>query len=659
MNTKNSHLLSLRLAPAKAGFALAGLMAALPAQAIQFDFADGEVTGSVDTTLAYGAMWRVESRNTNIDNSGVNSNDGNRNFDTGLVSSVYKFNTEMEVNYQDYGAFVRARGYYDSEIMDKKNDSGDLAYQPSGYGRKYSDKAKDYSGSRTEFMDAFVYGNFYLGKDEMPLSVRFGKQVISWGEGIFYREGVNSINALDGNAFNLPGSEVKDALLPAGMLYANLGLTDTLSVEAFAQWEWNETRQNPVGTYFSTTDLFAPGGEGNLIWQDVQGSPLEGLFGAYLGGASAAVDPFISNGSLNIDGNTLNNGAWANFGQIVNDDEASDSGQYGVALRYVAEELNETEFGLYYINYHNKTPLISANLSDYAGTDIFNMCSALQGGACVVNPANPAFQAAGGFGTLDVMQSVNAYREYVENVDTFGVSFTTLIGDTSVSGDMAYRPNNSIFAYHEDDLLGSVVANASSFFGGTSSDCANLNVANGNTGVAENLLGDVCVGDTVNNWVKTETVNWNLNAIHNFGPMMSFDRVIGVVEFSGEWLPELTGKELDVMNSTAQNAGDNTRHSKKLTRTAYGATTVLQGKWNDVIAGINLSPVFVYSNDISGNSHRAGNFMEGATAYSLALNADYLSSLSGGISYTRFEGAGSSNDITDRDNVAVNIKYAF
>ncbi len=50
MDNKSSHPLFLRLAPAKAGFALAGLMAALPVQAIEFEFADGEVYGSLDTT---------------------------------------------------------------------------------------------------------------------------------------------------------------------------------------------------------------------------------------------------------------------------------------------------------------------------------------------------------------------------------------------------------------------------------------------------------------------------------------------------------------------------------------------------------------------------------------------------------------------------------
>ena len=52
----------LRFAPAKAGFALAGLLPLLVAgqvQAVEFSFADDEVTGSIDTTVSYGQLWRV------------------------------------------------------------------------------------------------------------------------------------------------------------------------------------------------------------------------------------------------------------------------------------------------------------------------------------------------------------------------------------------------------------------------------------------------------------------------------------------------------------------------------------------------------------------------------------------------------------------------
>ncbi|WP_164051015.1 DUF1302 family protein, partial [Serratia marcescens] len=40
------------------------------------------------------------------------------------------------------------------------------------------------------------------------------------------------------------------------------------------------------------------------------------------------------------------------------DRDARDSGQYGFALRYFADELN-TEFGAYYMNYHSRLPIFS------------------------------------------------------------------------------------------------------------------------------------------------------------------------------------------------------------------------------------------------------------------------------------------------------------
>ena len=42
------------------------------------------------------------------------------------------------------------------------------------------------------------------------------------------------------------------------------------------------------------------------------------------------------------------------------DEEASDSGQWGIAARYFVESLNATEFGLYFMNYHSRTPIFSA-----------------------------------------------------------------------------------------------------------------------------------------------------------------------------------------------------------------------------------------------------------------------------------------------------------
>ncbi|RTT17055.1 DUF1302 domain-containing protein, partial [Pseudomonas aeruginosa] len=127
------------------------------------------------------------------------------------------------------------------------------------------------AGHKAEILDAYVYGSWHIGN--MPLNARFGRQVFNWGEGIFYRGGVNTTNPVDAAKYRLPGSELKEVLMPVEALSFNIGLTDNLSMETFYQWNWKETRLDPVGTFFSETDLFADGG--NTAYNNFTGTALD------------------------------------------------------------------------------------------------------------------------------------------------------------------------------------------------------------------------------------------------------------------------------------------------------------------------------------------------------------------------------------------------
>lgn len=173
----------LRFAPAKAGFALAGLLPLLVAgqvQAVEFSFADDEVAGAIDTTVSYGQLWRVQGQDKN--NNDINTNDGNRNFDTGLVSEVFKVTSDLEVTYQNYGAFVRGTAFYDTQIMDKRNNYYDtsLAYQPSQNVPKddsFTRGTRHSAGRDAKILDAYIYGNWDIA--EKPVTARLGKQVLN------------------------------------------------------------------------------------------------------------------------------------------------------------------------------------------------------------------------------------------------------------------------------------------------------------------------------------------------------------------------------------------------------------------------------------------------------------------------------------------------
>lgn len=654
----------LRFAPAKAGFAFVGILPLLVAahtQAVEFSFADNEISGSIDTTVSYGQLWRVQGQDKT--NNDINTNDGNRNFGTGLVSEVFKVTSDMEVTYQNYGAFVRGTAFYDTQIMDKRNDYYDssLAYQPSQNVPKddsFTRGTRHSAGRNAEILDAYVYGNWDVA--DMPVGVRFGKQVFNWGEGLFYRGGVNTTNPVDAGKFRLPGAEVKEVLVPVEALSFSVGLTDNISMDAFYQFNWKESAIDPVGTYFSETDLFGEGG--NTAYNNFSGTTLAPAITGYNNLAAGAFGgPALAGARA---AGLYQNGVNTSFGNIlkvadVNSDlNAKNDGQYGLSFKYIAEELNSTEFGAYLVNYHAKEPTIYADLNGYTGVNVNNLAAAVGG-----------LTNAVGFATVDILGSTQAKREYAEDIRMYGLSFNTTLNETSVFGELAYRPNLPVGIAATNDLLGDLVIQGAKL--------ANNSGLIPGSGTAIISGEQISRDGSVSNYRRVESFNLSLGAIHNFGNVLSFDSLFGVAEIASEHLRGDSLKYTGVRSSANPFAPQtytrciagraNTSYSTDeamakqdcASSDAYGYTLVLSGTWNDVYAGVNLSPFTVFKHDFQGNSHQTGNFIEDRKAYTVGLRASYLNSLEAEIQYTEFMGAGQSNSGRDRDNVGLNVKYSF
>ncbi len=271
---------------------------------------------------------------------------GNRNFDKGdMINNRYSALVDIDFQHKDYGLFVRPRDYYD------------FAYE----GSDFTDKTQDLHRDKTEILDAFAYGLFELG--DRSVNLRVGKQVVSWGESLFILNGVSAaMSPIDGTAANVPGIELKDLFLPVGQVLAEISLLDNLTFSSFYQWEWDKSRLDEAGSFFNTNDL---------VDDAIRDTPLGAL--------------------------------------RAGDDDPDDDGQWGVALRYVAEELNGTEFGLYYINYHEKLPLLR---------------------------------------DLDLLLATNFghtyYLDYDDNVHLYGASVSTIVGDTNVAVEVSYRDGLSV-----------------------------------------------------------------------------------------------------------------------------------------------------------------------------------------------------------------------
>src|SRR5262249_38108598 len=122
---------------------------------------------------------------------------------------------------------------------------------------------------------------------------------------------------------------IKEALIPVGMAYANFGIAKGPSIEAFYQFQWEQTTLDGCGTYFSSVD--------------VQVGPKAANSGCPAGLVSAP-DSAGYPGGL--------------FVPLVDTVKPKNGGQYGASMRYFVDAL-DTEFGAYAMNIHSRTPVLS------------------------------------------------------------------------------------------------------------------------------------------------------------------------------------------------------------------------------------------------------------------------------------------------------------
>ena len=418
------------------------LIMAAQAQATEFNI--GQIEGSFDSQLSMGSSWRVESQdsallsNTNGTDNFSNSDDGNRNYKSGdAFSQIFKGSHDLQFSYQNFGGFLRGKYWYDSALANNQVEYGHTPTAERGNGPTGTNLDYENADTRLDdsdfnelskaqgatLLDAFVYGSFDIL--DMPLDARLGKQVVSWGEGTFIRGGINSINPVDVNAFRRPGAEIKEGLLPVNMAYANIGLTENLSAETFYQIGFQESVVPGCGTYFATND-YAP----------------EGCSAVLIGGGAFSI-------GRNIDGNR----------------KARDDGQFGMALRYLSEALGDTEFGLYAMNIHSRTPLVSGTKNTFdeeayvAGivtpvaiqgqtdiatalaTNVYAEGSAehLAAGAALAAAIDATTAGAKQGALVNIVATSNYFVSYPEDIIVTGLSFATNAGSMAISGEISHK----------------------------------------------------------------------------------------------------------------------------------------------------------------------------------------------------------------------------
>lgn len=588
------------------------------AAAVDYEFGDGW-GASWDNSMSIGTAWRARNPDPKLyskadgllvgrgDGMAPNTTDeGTLNYGRGAqFTTLFKWITELQVQKGEMGALVRAKAWYDYTLNKQNVRYGNQANGYNGFnGTALTDKrplSDDGFGTLNRFdgvylLDAYVYNTFEVA--DKPLQVRVGNQVVNWGESLFI-QGINQINPIDVPSFHKPGAQLKEVLLPVPIIYANQGLGDLGSLEFFYQAQWKAT---PIdmncGNYWS------------LVGANMSTS---------VGPCNNMTSPFGGSQPLG----TLNK----QFIYTEDSRKPSNYGQFGAAYRFNAPAL-DTEFGLYGMRYHSRTPYVS-----------------------LVNVGNG--QAKNGM-------PFDATWDYPEAIKAYGLSAATNILGWSVAGETSLRQNVPVQIDGNDVLFGGLG------LGPYGSGGKAVSGANGGNGYLQG-------------YTRTNIKQIQVNAVKAGNRLLGGDQYVFVAEAAAQWnsLPNYKhdanalrynrafifgagsalgygGSTCGTLNTTAEGCANDGYVSKF----AWGYRLKMDVTYNDVFAGVAVTPSVFWSHDVRGYS-ADGQFNEDREALGLGVKFSYNRKYTLDLGATMFNRSAKYDPMRDRDFYSATMSVAF
>ena len=530
-----------------------------------------------------------------------NGDDGNLNYHKNQAYTGYLSGTsELLLTMPDAGYKFLVRGTAMIDFLADRTKRTEL-----------TGAAKDQAVRSGQLLDLWLQKDFEIG--EQRAHVRFGNQVINWGESYFATGGINATNAVDNQKLLIPGTQLKQALLPAPMLSIASSLAGGFSTEAYYQFGWNGNRYPPVGTFWSASDVFGRGAvpaSFNATNYNVSGTDAATIAGAR--SRDAAYLNGITKGLLNGDyAGAPYNAIGFDFRSV----RPGNSPQYGLRIGYKPQAI-DMAFGFYYESYTDKAPVLS-------------------------------YLADG-----------SALWSYQKKRTLYGVSTNFQVGDWALGGELSYRPRDAVSMSGCFGAGGPADVNTN-FVAGI--DCQawrdnkkyqfDVNAQLNMTSTSQRLIGaigaDLGVFTAELTWIRYPGINQGTQYSKTVGGQKLYQLVAAGY---GTWLDKNSGLGYPI--ATGKGSADSVGLTVDLNVTYDGT----------VIPGWQVTPGITFYDALKGNTPTfSANYQQGArSAYGYVLFNKNPQVWQAGISYVAYFGGNAiSQPYSDRNALGAFVTRNF
>jgi hypothetical protein len=415
-----------------------------------------------------------------------NFDDGNLNYDKhDLTQAPFKLTQDLTLTYGDFGFFARTLYFYDHVnytleefhpnrltranvlssgiAVEASNNNGlarddsrpcgardrdgnpgtpcGIVYGAGGVVRNLRDgETRRQIGQDLQLLDFVAYGKIPLG-GEQELTVKLGRQTVNWGEStLLVINSINQAQPVNANNFTRVGFAVEEVFTPQASLYLSMQPFENFTAEGYYQFQWEPVEIPAKGSFLSFADL-GTNNAGDFITSSFGGAAED------QDGVGFLLDNSLSgltNTSLRV--------------PRLRDNEPKAWGltnQFGLSFKYFAEWLNNgTELGVYAMNYHSKLPIISAYAATPGcGRDARSTQQFIQDCPDLPILHMPKGEPENATSDPILFDTARIQFEYPENIQMYGLSFNTTLGDFSIQGEVSYRPKLPLQVDAEDLLF--------------------------------------------------------------------------------------------------------------------------------------------------------------------------------------------------------------